>query len=60
MIMRIVTHDGTAADVGTLRRGAGDRGTEPPAYLGEFCFRSELRKDPETALWTLLGLLARG
>ena len=29
-------------------------------YLGEFCFRSEFRKDPETAFWTLLGLLARG
>jgi transposase-like protein len=36
---------------------------KPPAnltrYLGEFCFRSEFRKDPETAFWTLLGLAVR-
>lgn len=37
---------------------------KPPAdltrYLGEFCFRTEFRKDPETAFWTLLGLAVRG
>ena len=30
--------------------------TDPTRYLGEFCFRAEFRKDPETAFWTLLGL----
>jgi len=34
--------------------------TDLARYLGEFCFRSEFRKDPETAFWTLLRLLARG
>ena len=34
--------------------------TDLARYLGKFCFRSEFRKDPETALWTLLGLPARG
>jgi len=37
---------------------------KPPAdyapYLDEFCFRSEFRGDPQTALQTLLGLAVRG
>lgn len=31
--------------------------TDLTRYLGEFCFRTEFRKDPETAFWTLLGLV---
>jgi transposase-like protein len=51
-----------AADGATSRFKRWLTGTynKPPAdltrYLGEFCFRSEFRGDPETAFSTLLGL----
>lgn len=54
-----------AADGTTSRFKRWLTGTynKPPAdltrYLGEFCFRSEFRNDPEAAFSTLLGLAVR-